>query len=78
MQGQRQFTAGSVEELVRQLNVVWGLFQQGGLMLGGLKLETRDAVPTGAPGKQDPNLVRVDVGGVLTLYHWDGTNWVVI
>lgn len=61
------------------LNAILASFQQGGLTLNGLKLDrTRTTAPTVAPGIQDPNLVLVDVAGVWTVYHWDGTAWVVV
>lgn len=76
MLGQQQVTATTLPEVVRQINRILGLIQQGGLSLNGLKLDrSRSAAPTGAPGVQDPNLVLVDVGGVITLYIWDGMNW---
>lgn len=79
MQGARQFTATTLPDLVVQLNTVFGQLQQGGVTLNGLKLDrTRTTAPTTAPGAQDPNLVLVDVAGVWTLYHWNGSAWAVV
>lgn len=75
-QGQVQFTATTVEDLVVQLNNYASRIQAASLILTGLKLDTSKTVaPTAAPGAGDPNVVARTIAGVVTYYHWNGAAW---
>jgi hypothetical protein len=68
-----------IEGLRREVNRILALLQSGGLLLGGLRLDTqRVAVPTAAPEPGSPNLVLVDDAGTMTFYVWDGATWRVV
>lgn len=68
-----------VPSLRRELNLILTKLQGGGVLLGGLKLDTqRTTAPTVAPEAGTPNVVVINVSGTLKMYVWDGSSWVVV
>ena len=69
----------SVEDVTglrRELNRILVLLQGGGLLLGGLKLDTQRGVPTAAPQPGSPNVVLATNAGTIEGYAWNGSVWV--
>lgn len=65
--------------LREDVNRILELLQVGGLLLGGLRMDTqRTVVPVDAPGVGQPNTVMVNDAGTFKWYTWDGAAWVTI
>lgn len=76
LRSQARVTATDLPTLVTQLNDLLSRLQSGGLVLGGVRLDTLATVaPTGAPLAGDPLLRAATIAGVITYYHWDGASW---
>lgn len=72
-------TANDLAALRTEVNRILARLQAGGLQLGGLRLDTqRTVAPTVAPPAGAPNVVLVNLSGVITAYVWDGSAWQVI
>lgn len=74
-----RFVAGTLPELIKQLNDYVERDSAGALFKGGIRFARRTGLPQGAPQTSgSPNLVLATVATVDTLYWWNGTAWVAL
>ncbi len=71
-------TVTDPKEIRDHTNRILERLQVGNLQQRGLKLETDWEPPTVAPGPFESMLRAATDAGVVKLYLYDGTNWVII